>query len=139
MTQSKLISVVDDDESIRDSTTTLLRSVGYRVATFESGELFLGSDTLQETECLILDMWMPGMDGFAFVQAVRGSGSPFAQVPILMASGEQQLAELVRARETGADGFLHKPYTGATILAKLEQLGIRTGTAHEQDSGTGRR
>lgn len=55
MTANTLISVVDDDESVRDSTKTLLRSVGYQVAIFESSERFLESGLLSETRCLILD------------------------------------------------------------------------------------
>jgi PleD family two-component response regulator len=63
--RDKSISVVDDDESVRDSTMALLRLMGHKVATFESGQLFLESGTLTDTECLILDMQMPGIDGLA--------------------------------------------------------------------------
>jgi FixJ family two-component response regulator len=58
-----VISVVDDDESVRDATRTFLRSVGYSVGTFASAEQFLESDALPKTECLIVDVRMPGMSG----------------------------------------------------------------------------
>ena len=58
-----LISIVDDDESVREATKTLLRSVGYQVETFASAENLLHSGALGETECLILDVRMPGIDG----------------------------------------------------------------------------
>src|SRR5207244_8266449 len=58
-----VISIVDDDESIRAATKGLLRSVGYEVETFASADVFLESGALRETECLILDIRMPGMDG----------------------------------------------------------------------------
>jgi CheY-like chemotaxis protein len=57
------ISVVDDDESVLTSTEALLRSIGYEVKTFASAELFLESGALRETECLVLDVQMPGIDG----------------------------------------------------------------------------
>jgi FixJ family two-component response regulator len=58
-----MISIVDDDESVRAATKSLLRSAGYQVETFASAELFLESGVLRETQCLILDVKMPGMDG----------------------------------------------------------------------------
>src|SRR5258708_37329874 len=70
-----VISIVDDDESIRDATRTLLRSVGYRVGTFASAEQFLDSGALTETECLILDVRMPGMSGLELQNRLRASRS----------------------------------------------------------------
>ena len=79
-----VISVVDDDESIRASTKSLLRSVGYEVETFASADLFLESGALRETECLILDFRMPGMDGLELQRRLNAEdpGCPPRQIPI---------------------------------------------------------
>ena len=58
-----LISIVDDDQSVREATTSLLKSNGFRAEVFSSAEAFLGSSYLNETKCLILDVQMPGMTG----------------------------------------------------------------------------
>jgi FixJ family two-component response regulator len=58
-----LISIVDDDESVRRTTTLLIESFGFRAAAFESAETFLRSDHLHDTSCLIVDVQMPGMNG----------------------------------------------------------------------------
>jgi len=58
-----LISIVDDDQSVREATTSLLKSNGFRPEVFSSAEAFLGSSYLNETKCLILDVQMPGMTG----------------------------------------------------------------------------
>src|SRR3954447_69432 len=63
MTDASLISVVDDDESLRESLEGLLKSLGYAVAVFSSAESFLSSEALGKTDCLILDVRMPGMSG----------------------------------------------------------------------------
>ena len=111
-----LVSVVDDDESVRDSTKTLLRSAGYKVATFESGELFLESDTLAETECLVLDMRMPGMDGLELQRRLSISDSG---VPIIFvtAHGDKRSRQL--AIDGGASDFFQKPFAASAFLAAI--------------------
>ncbi len=111
-----LISVVDDDESVRDSTKVLLRSAGYKVATFESGELFLKSDTRSDTGCLVLDMCMPGMDG---LELQRRLSIPEGGVPIIFitARDDKRLREL--AIEGGASDFFQKPFAASEFLAAV--------------------
>src|SRR5271169_6349956 len=75
-----VISIVDDDESIRDSTRQLLRSAGYQVATFDSAESFLDAGAVDKAECIILDVRMPGMDGLELQRRLNASGS---EVPIV--------------------------------------------------------
>lgn len=108
-----LISVVDDDESVRDSTKILLRSAGYKVVTFESGELFLKSDTRSETECLVLDMRMPGMGG---LEVQRRLSISDAGVPIIFmtAHGDQRSRKL--AMDGGASDFFQKPFPASEFL-----------------------
>ena len=112
-----LVSVVDDDESVRDSTKILLRSAGYKVATFESGELFLNSDTLSETECLVLDMRMPGMDGLELQPRLSISD---ADVPIIFVTAHDDKRSRQLAMDGGASDFFQKPFAASEFLAAIE-------------------
>jgi|SRR5215472_3598776 len=117
MTTSILISVVDDDESVRDSTKTLLRSVGYQVAIFESGEQFLESGLLSETGCLILDMRMPGMTGLEVQRRLNLSKSP---VPIIFVTAHSDRAKRQLAIDRGCSDFLQKPFAADIFLGAIE-------------------
>jgi len=111
-----LVSVVDDDESIRDSTRTLLRSAGYNVATFESGESFLNSDTRSETECLVLDMRMPEMDGLEVQRRMNVSD---AGVPIVFMTAHDDKRSRQLAIDRGACDFFQKPFAPSEFLAAI--------------------
>ena len=117
MTASSLISVVDDDESIRDSTRALLRSAGYAVATFESGELFLESGTLPETRCLILDIRMPGMNGLELQRRVNLSDS---NVPVIFVTAHDDRANRKLAIDAGASEVFQKPFSANAFLTAVE-------------------
>ena len=119
MIDGVLVSVVDDDESIRDSTRTLLRSVGYEVATFESGELFLESGTLAETQCLILDIRMPGMSGLELQRRVNLSDS---SVPVIFVTAHDDNANRKLAIDAGASEVFHKPFSANAFLAALDTV-----------------
>ncbi len=111
-----LISIVDDDESVRDSTKVLLRSAGYEVATFESGELFLKSDIRSDTGCLVLDMCMPGMDG---LELQRRLSIPDDGVPIIFVSARDDKRRREQAIEGGACAFFQKPFAASEFLAAI--------------------
>ena len=113
-----LISIVDDDESVRDSTTMLLRSAGYEVQTFASADHLLNSGSLGETECLILDIQMPGTDGLELQRQLWSDGH---RIPIIFitAYGDDLLRQRVINR--GALDMLNKPFEAAIILAALEK------------------
>ena len=119
MTVGSLISVVDDDESIRDSTRTLLRSAGYEVATFESGELFLESHTLPETRCLILDIRMPGMSGLELQRRVNLSDS---RVPIIFVTAHYDKANRKLAIDAGASEVFQKPFAANAFLTAVDTV-----------------
>lgn len=119
-----LVSVVDDDESVRDSTKTLLRSAGYKVATFESGELFLNSDTLSETECLVLDMRMPGMDGLEVQRRMTVSD---AGVPIIFVTAHGDKGSRQLAIDGGASDFFQKPFPAGEFLEAVRIALSRPG------------
>lgn len=111
-----LISVVDDDESVRDSTKILLRSAGYKVATFKSGELFLESDTLPETRCLVLDIAMPGMDGLELQRQLSISEPG---VPIIFVTAHDDKRSRQLAMDGGAFDFFRKPFVASEFLAAI--------------------
>jgi FixJ family two-component response regulator len=107
---------VDDDESVRDSAKTLLRSVGYQVAIFESGEQFFESGLLSETGCLILDMRMPGMNGLEVQRQLNLSQSP---VPIIFVTAHNDKANRQRAIDAGCSDFLQKPFAANDFLGAI--------------------
>src|SRR5438128_12131843 len=85
---TQIVSIVDDDESLRRSLKNLLGSVGFRVETFASAEAFLQSHQ-QDTGCLVLDLRMPGMNGFELLRHLSGMGSRIPAV-VLTAHGEEE-------------------------------------------------
>lgn len=117
MNETGLISVVDDDESVRDSTRTLLRSAGYKVTTFESGERFLESGTLANTACLILDMRMSGMDGLELQRRLNASE---ARVPIIFVTAHDDQTRRQSAIDAGASDFFQKPFPASDLLEAIQ-------------------
>lgn len=112
-----LISVVDDDESIRDSTRGLLRSAGYNVATFGSGESFLESGSVSETRCLILDIQMPGMSGLELQRRLNLSNSG---VPVIFVTAHDTKKNRALAIEGGASEFFQKPFSANVFLTAVD-------------------
>jgi len=114
---SSLISVVDDDESVRAATRALLRSAGYGVETFTSAELFLGSAASRDSACLLLDIRMPGMDGLELQRRLNVAESRF---PIIFVSANEDTANRQAAIRAGAAEFFSKPFEGEVLLACIE-------------------
>jgi FixJ family two-component response regulator len=116
MVKRSLVSIVDDDESVRESLPDLLREFGYAVQAFSSAEEFLASDYVGQTGCLILDIAMPGMSGPDLKKelALRRHEIP---IVFITALGD----ETVRPRllEQGAVECLSKPFSDATLLKAL--------------------
>jgi len=108
-----LISVVDDNESVRESLRGLIRSVGYSVAVFASAEDFLASSRLAETKCLILDVRMPGMNGFELQRHLAASEY---QVPIVFITAHGDEKSRIQALEDGALEYLQKPFSERALL-----------------------
>ena len=113
LTADKLVSVVDDDESIRESLPDLLRSFGLEVEAFPSAEAFLGSDNLGRTQCLILDVAMPGMSGPELQQELLSRNLTIPIIFITAHSDERRSADVLKR---GAVACLFKPFSEATIL-----------------------
>jgi FixJ family two-component response regulator len=110
---SGLISVVDDDESIRRTTTFLIESFGFRAAAFESAENFLKSGQLHETSCLIVDVQMPGMNGLELQSELAAAGY---DIPIVFVTAYDNKVSRQQAMQAGAVAFLAKPFGDEQLL-----------------------
>jgi FixJ family two-component response regulator len=108
-----LVSIVDDDISVRRSTLRLLRSSGLRAEAFASAEDFLQSGRVEETACLLLDMSMPGMNGLELQRRLAEIGR---LNPIVFVSARASEEEECQARQAGASGFLRKPVSKDALL-----------------------
>jgi FixJ family two-component response regulator len=112
-----LLSVVDDDESIRESLPDLLREFGFGARAFSSAEEFLSSDCLNQTSCLILDIAMPGMSGPELHQELKRRG---AGMPVIFITGQKDETIRSRVLAQGAAGFLIKPFSDTALLAAIK-------------------
>jgi FixJ family two-component response regulator len=111
-----VISVIDDDASVRAATNNLLRSRGYIVHTFASAEEFLQSPLLNQTSCVIADMQMPGMSGLELLTNLRKRGykTPFIFITAFPDEGVR-----AKASRAGAIGFLAKPFAAPGLIKSL--------------------
>ena len=108
-----LLSVVDDDESVRESLPDLLREFGFAAQAFSSAQEFLSSDYLEETRCLILDVAMPGMSGLDLQQELKRRGN---EIPIIFISGQKDEDIQKQTFRQGAVKFLYKPFSDSALL-----------------------
>jgi FixJ family two-component response regulator len=117
--QVPVVSIVDDDESVRAGMSSLIRSLGYEAYTFSSGEEFLSSPRVHDTGCLILDVQMPGMTGPELQNelATRRFALP---IIFITAFPEERVRQRVEA--AGAVGFFTKPVDGSTIVGCIEAV-----------------
>jgi FixJ family two-component response regulator len=116
MVARALVSVVDDDESVRESLPDLLRELGFDAKAFASAEAFLASDYMGETRCLILDIAMPGMTGPDLQQELvrRGLG-----IPVIFITAKTDATLRARLLEQGAVACLLKPFSELDLRAAL--------------------
>ena len=114
-----LISIVDDDASFRLALTSLLQSLDYTVAAFESAEKFLASGVIDETACLISDVALPGMSGYELQARLREAGHP---TPIIFVAGSPGAKTRAQAIASGALAFLGKPFAEDRLIALLGQV-----------------
>lgn len=112
----KLICIVDDDESVRESLGELLDAMSYRVESFGSAVRFLASDVLARCACLITDIRMPDMDGLALQEELVRRGHRF---PVIVITGHGDVPLAVRAMRAGASDFIEKPFNHEILLASV--------------------
>lgn len=113
-----MISIVDDDEAVREATKRLVRSLGYSAATFASAEEFLHSDSVKETSCLITDVRMPGMNGVELQERLNADGRV---TKVIFMTGFSEERVRAHALKAGAIGFLKKPFDDACLIECLDR------------------
>ena len=115
LTQS-LVSVVDDDQSVRESLPDLIRQFGFAAEAFSSAEAFLESDVVRATSCLVLDIAMPGMSGPDLQQELRRRRR---EIPIVFITANGERTVRPRLLAQGAVECLFKPFSDAALLDAL--------------------
>jgi FixJ family two-component response regulator len=123
-----LISIIDDDASMREAIKGLMKSLGYRAEAVASAQEFLNSRHIDRTSCLIADVQMPGMTGLDLCQRLSASGKP---IPTILITAYPDDGVRERARSAGVIGYLSKPFEEDDLLAC-----IRSALTH---AGSGRR
>jgi FixJ family two-component response regulator len=123
-----LISIVDDDGFVRESTSGLIRSMGYAAETFASAEEYLRSNRAADTACLISDIQMPDMDGADLQDRLIADG---LHTPIIFVTAFPDEGMRARVLKAGAYGFLTKPFSDESLMDCLDRalLGSRTDPA----------
>ena len=116
--ETRLVSIVDDDESLRRSVKNLLTSVGFQVETFASAEAFLESAHRADTRCVVLDLRMPGMSGLDLLMHLAVTGSP---IPVVILTAHNDDEARRRMLQAGAVAFLGKPFHGEALLGAVRR------------------
>ena len=117
-----LVSVVDDDESVRESLPDLLNELGYAARAFYSAEEFLASDCVNRTRCLVLDVGLPGMSGPQLLLELKRLGR---EVPIVFITANADDTVRLRLLEQGAVAYLLKPFSDTALHQALDAaLGV---------------
>jgi FixJ family two-component response regulator len=115
-TERPLVSVVDDDESVRESLPDLLGEFGFAARAFSSAEEFLASDCVDQTRCLILDIAMPGMSGLELRRELKVRRR---EIPIVFITGEREETVRPQVLEQGAIACLFKPFSDTALLEAI--------------------
>jgi FixJ family two-component response regulator len=107
-----VISIIDDDASVRAAADNFLSSLGYRVHTFASAEDFLKSARLADSSCVVADVQMPGMSGLDLLKTIRSRGN---DIPFIFITAFPSESIRARAAKAGADGLLDKPFACSVL------------------------
>jgi FixJ family two-component response regulator len=118
MSKARKISVIDDDESVRQALKGLIRSLGYDAATFASAEEYLDSAHLLDTSCLITDIHMPGISGIELQEKLMNCGH---RTKIIFITGFPEETLRKRALQAGAMGFLKKPFNDDCLVKCIDR------------------
>jgi len=122
------ILVVDDEQVISDTVTLILQSRGYEVITAFDGSEGIAKARTEHPDLILLDIMMPGMNGHDVCVKIKGDRNT-RKIPIIMLTGQGEREAVIKARQTGANDYILKPFTMATLLTKISQQ-------FEQDQNT---
>jgi len=114
-----MISIVDDDLSVRRALRRLIGSAGYLVETFASAPEFLRSAPSTRTACLVLDIYLEGMNGFELQEQLAADR---VAIPIIFMTAHDDAATRERIRRSGAAGYLGKPFDGQALLDAIHRV-----------------
>jgi FixJ family two-component response regulator len=131
LSQVPVISIIDDDASVRVATNRLVRSLGYIAYTFASADEFLRSPQVDTASCVIADIQMPGMSGVELQSLLRAQGR---RVPIIFVTAFPEESIRVRALDAGAVCFLTKPFDAATLIRYLDAALGRRGAGTDKST-----
>jgi len=131
MPAKPLISIIDDDESVRKSLAFRLRAAGFRVAAYESALAFLDAPPDIGEGCVVTDIRMPQMDGMELLRRIKSSGRNL-QVVVMTGHGDISLA--VEAMKLGASDFIEKPFDDETLLTMI-RAALNNAEASSQRQG----
>ena len=124
MPQIPVIAIVDDDESFLQATISFVRSLGYSAAAFPSADAFLNSNAVENTDCLITDLQMPGMSSIELQNYLLAQGN---RVPVIFVTAFPETEARGDALRAGAVGFLGKPFGDENLISCLNKaLATRT-------------
>lgn len=121
----RLVVIVDDDESVRDSTSVLLELGGYKVAAFESGSALIEAGVPEGTHVVLLDLMMPGLNGLETLEALGRQALP----PVIILTGHGDVPLAVEAMKLGAADFLEKPYPADKLLELVASIAPKPAAA----------
>lgn len=129
MTERRLIHIVDDEEAIRRSAGFMLKTSGFTVATYPSGDAFLREVRHAQPGCILLDVRMPGMDGLAVQQELLVRG---IAMPVVILTGHGDISIAIRAMKAGAVEFIEKPFEKAVLLDAIRAAFERLDDAEKR-------
>ena len=113
-----VIAIVDDNASLRRALARLLRVVGYETVTFASAEAFLQDGLQMSPDCLVLDVWLPGISGVALLKYLVSLGS---SLPVILITGREDIQIHLLAGQMGVVAYLHKPLDERDLLQALQR------------------
>jgi FixJ family two-component response regulator len=125
------VCVIDDDPSVRQALSRLLRAAGFRATAFASAEEFLQQALPEPPACLVLDVYLPGRNGLDLQHALAGRE---ARPPVVFVTGHGDIPMSVRAMKAGAADFLPKPFSDEDLLAAVRQAVARHARARRADA-----
>lgn len=118
MANIPVISIIDDDASVREATQSLVRSLGYRAEAYSSAEEYLQSDRVRDSSCLITDLHMPGMSGADLQDRLIAHGY---RIPIIFMTAYFEERIRNQVMDAGAFGFLRKPFDDESLIECLNK------------------